>query len=218
VQDFLSRRRFMTSGIAVSAAASLAAVPSVSRSTSSDPLGLKLPLNLALFDTRFPAAHAFARALAIRGVTLAPFDGDVTPVWFEQLDPVWRRYPLTVAGLTTEGALFCLEQLAWDNGMRVAYRGVHTASPEGGTKHVLETSVHRSCDVQGRLSGAQPWPAQVADIIANIDEAVSAFPSDAVDRSQATYRTRSRSDRAPSRLVSWLIAPKNWRAPEPVAG
>jgi hypothetical protein len=218
VQDFLSRRRFMTSGIAVSAAASLAAVPSVSRSTSSDPLGLKLPLNLALFDTRFPAAHAFARALAIRGVTLAPFDGDVTPVWFEQLDPVWRQYPLTVAGLTTEGALFCLEQLAWDNGMRVAYRGVHTASAEGGTKHVLETSVHRSHDVQGRLSGAQPWPTQVADLIANIDEAVSAFPSDAEDRSRATYRTRSRSDRAPSRLVSWLIAPKNWRAPEPAAG
>jgi hypothetical protein len=218
VEDFLSRRRFMTSGIAVSAAASLAAVPSVSRSASSDPLGLKLPLHLALFDTRFPAAHAFARALAIRGVTLAPFDGDVTPVWFEQLDPVWRQYPLTVAGLTTEGALFCLEQLAWDNGMRVAYRGVHTASPGGGTKHVLETSVHRSRDVQGRLSGAQPWPTQVADIIANIDQAVSAFPSDAEDRSRATYRTRSRTDRAPSRLVSWLIAPKNWRAPEPAAG
>lgn len=208
----------MTSGIALSAAASLAAVPSVSRSASSDPLGLKLPLNLALFDTRFPAAHAFARALAIRGVTLAPFDGDVTPVWFEQLDPVWRQYPLTVAGLTTEGALFCLEQLAWDNGMRVAYRGVHSASAEGGTDHVLEASVHRSRDVQGRLSGAQPWPAQVADIIANIDEAVSAFPSDAQNRSRATYRTRSRSDRTASRLVSWLIAPKNWRIPEPTTG
>lgn len=218
MQDFLSRRRFMTSGIAVSAAASLAAVPSVSRSASSDPLGLKLPLHLALFDTRFPAAHAFARALAIRGVTLAPFDGDVTPVWFEQLDPVWRQYPLTVAGLTTEGALFCLEQLAWDNGMRVAYRGVHDASPEGGTKHLLEASVHRPRDVEGRISGAQPWPAQVADLIANIDEAVSAFPSDAEERSRATYQTRSRSDRTPSRLVSWLIAPKNWRAPEPGAG
>ena len=218
MHDFLSRRRFMKSGIAVSAAASLAAVPSVSRATSSDPLGLKLPLHLALFDTRFPAAHAFARALAIRGVTLAPFDGDVTPVWFEQLDPVWRQYPLTVAGLTTEGALFCLEQLAWDNGMRVAYRGIHAASPDGGTDHVLEASVHRSHDVQGRISGAQPWPAQVADIIANIDEAVSAFPSDAASRSQATYRTRSRPDRAPSRLVSWLIAPKNWRVPEPVTG
>jgi hypothetical protein len=218
VQDFLSRRRFMTSGIALSAAASLATVPSVSRSMSSDPLGLKLPIHLALFDTRFSAAHAFARALAIRGVTLAPFDGDVTPVWFEQLDPVWRQYPLTVAGLTTEGALFCLEQLAWDNGMRVAYRGIHATSPEGGTDHLLETSVHRSHDVQGGISGAQPWPAQVADIIANIDEALSAFPSDAQDRSRATYRTRSRTDHAPSRLVSWLIAPKNWRVPEPIAG
>jgi hypothetical protein len=215
--NFFSRRRFMATGIALSAAASLAAVAST-RSAPGDPLGLKLPLDLALYDTRFPAAHAFARALAIRGVNLAPFDGDVTPVWFEQLDPVWRQYPLTVAGLTTEGALFCLEQLAWDNGMRVAYRGIHAASPGGGTDHLLEASVHRSSDVQGRISGAQPWPAQVADIIASIDEPVSAFPSDAQQRSQAVYRTRSRSDQTPSPLVSWLIAPKNWRVSEPIAG
>lgn len=217
MHDSFSRRRFMAGGMAVSAAASLAVVAPVSRAASSDPLGLRLPLHFALFDTRFPAAHAFARALAVRGVTLAPFDGDVTPVWFEQLDPVWRQYPLTVAGLTTEGALFCLEQLAWDNGMRVAYRGLHAASPDGGTDHLLEASAHRSQYVRGRISGAQPWPAQVADIIASIDEPISAFPSEAPQRSRATYRTRSRSDRTPARLVSWLIAPKNWRSPESAA-
>jgi hypothetical protein len=207
----------MATGISVSAAASLAAVAAVSKSAPSDPLGLQLPLNLALFDTRFPAAHGFARALAIRGVALAPFDGDVTPVWFDQLDPVWRHYPLTVAGLTTEGALFCLEQLAWDNGMRVAYRGLHAASPDGGVEHVLEASKQRSKDVHGRLSGAQPWPAQVADLIARIDEPVSAFPSNVAQRSRVTYRTRSRTDNNPTRLASWLIAPKNWRAPEQTA-
>jgi hypothetical protein len=217
MHEVFSRRRFMRTGIAVSAAASLATLASVSRSAPIDPLGLKLPLHLALFDTRFPAAHAFARTLAIRGVPLAPFDGDVTPVWFEQLDPVWRQHPLTVAGLTTEGALFCLEQLAWDNGMRVAYRGLHVASPKGGIEHVLEASAHRSQDVHGRLAGAQPWPAQVADLIASIEEPVSAFPSDAQARSRVTYRTRSRTESNPTRLVSWLIAPKNWRAPEQVA-
>lgn len=214
MHEVFSRRHFMSTGIAISAAASLATVSSVSRSATSDPLGLKLPIHLALFDTRFQAAHAFARTLAIRGVSLAPFDGDITPVWFEQLDPVWRQYPLTVAGLTTEGALFCLEQLAWDNGMRVAYRGMHAASPDGGVEHVLEASAHRSKDVYGRLSGAQPWPAQVADLIASIDEPVSAFPSGVEERSRATYRTRSRSESNPTRLVSWLIAPKNWRGGE----
>jgi hypothetical protein len=217
MHEVFSRRRFMGTGIAVSAAASLAAVASVSRSSPNDPLGLKLPIHLALFDTRFPAAQVFARTLAIRGVPLAPFDGDITPVWFEQLDPVWRQYPLTVAGLTTEGALFCLEQLAWDNGMRVAYRGMHAASPEGGVEHVLEASMHRSQDVHGRLTGALPWPAQVADLIAGIDEPISAFPSSAEERSRASYRTRSRTESNPTRLVSWLIAPKNWRSPEPAA-
>jgi len=212
-----SRRDFMSAGIAVSAAASLASVASVAVSAPGDPLGLHLPLDLpvpvdlALIDTRFPAAHTFARALEMRGVSLAPFDGDVTPVWYEQLDPVWRHAPLTVAGLTTEGALFCLEQLAWDHGMRVAYRGMHVVSPEGGTEHLLETSTHRAQYVNGRLSGPQPWPAQVADLIAGIEQPVSAFPSPVEQRSRANYRTRSRTQNDPTRLVSWLIAPKNSR-------
>ena len=213
MHDYLSRRRFVATGLAVAAAASAAAAASVAGGTPKDPLGLQLPLHLALFDTRFPAAHAFARALAIRGVSLAPYDGDVTPVWFEQLDPVWRQYPMAVAGLTTEGALFCLEQLAWDNGMRVAYRGFHSASPDGGVQHLLESSASRPQDVQGRLSGAEPWPAQVAGLIARIDEPVAAFPSDPQARTRASFRTRSRSEAPAPRLVSWLIAPKNWRSP-----
>lgn len=216
MHDYLTRRRFVATGLAVSAAASVAAAASISGAKPNDALGLKLPLHLALFDTRFPAAHAFARALAIRGVSLAPYDGDVTPVWFHQLDPVWRQYPLAVAGLTTEGALFCLEQLAWDNGMRVAYRGFHDASAEGGVQHLLESSARRPQDVHGRLSGAKPWPAQVAELIASIDEPVAAFPSDPPARSQASYRTRSRTEAKGPRLVSWLIAPKTWQSPPPV--
>lgn len=211
--DYLTRRRFVATGLAVSAAASVAAAASISGGTPNDALGLRLPLHLALFDTRFPAAHVFARALAIRGVSLAPYDGDVTPIWFHQLDPVWRQYPLAVAGLTTEGALFCLEQLAWDNGMRVAYRGFHEASPEGGVEHLLESSSRRPQDVKGRLAGAQPWPAQVAELIASIDEPVAAFPSDLPARTRARYRTRSRTATNEPRLVSWLIAPKTWRSP-----
>jgi len=213
MHDSLTRRRFVAAGLAVSAAASVAAAASLSGGTPNDPLGLSLPLHLALFDTRFPAAHVFARSLAIRGVSLAPYDGDVTPVWFHQLDPVWRRYPLAVAGLTTEGALFCLEQLAWDNGMRVAYRGFHEASPEGGVQHLLESSSRRPQDVRGRLSGAEPWPAQVAELIASIDEPEPAFPSDEPARTRAHYRTRARSETSGPRLVSWLIAPKAWRSP-----
>jgi len=209
----LTRRRFVATGLAVSAAASVAAAASISGGTPNDPLGLSLPLHLALFDTRFPAAHVFARAMAIRGVSLAPYDGDVTPVWFHQLDPVWRRYPLAVTGLTTEGALFCLEQLACDNGMRVAYRGFHEASSEGGVRHLLESSSRRPQDVRGRLSGAEPWPAQVAELIASIDEPEPAFPSDAKARTRAHYRTRSRVEGNGPRLVSWLIAPKAWRSP-----
>ena len=209
MHDYLTRRRFVATGLAVSAAASVAAAASISGRTPNDALGLQLPLHLALSGTRgfLPRTHLHA-LLPFAAYPRAPYDGDVTPVWFHQLDPVWRQYPLAVAGLTTEGALFCLEQLAWDNGMRVAYRGFHEASPEGGVQHLLESSARRPQDVQGRLSGAKPWPTQVAELIASIDEPVAAFPSDPPARSRASYRTRSRTEANGPRLVSWLIAPK----------
>lgn len=210
---YLTRRRFVSAGIAVGAAASVAAAASMSGGSHNDPLGLQLPLHLAIFDTRFPASLTFARTFAVRGVTLAPYDGDVTPVWFEELHPVWRQYPIAVAGLTTEGALFCLEQLAWDNGMRVAYRGFHYASPDGGMEHLLQSPAGRPQDVAGRLAGAEPWPAQVAELIANIAAPAPAFPSNPRARSQATCHTRSGATAATGRLVSWLIAPKKWRSP-----
>ncbi|MBS0367046.1 MAG: hypothetical protein JSR67_14615 [Proteobacteria bacterium] len=215
MHNYISRRQFVAAGLTVAAAASATAAAAVSGERPGDPPGLKLPLHLALFDTRFAAAHAFARALAVRGVSLAPYDGDVTPVWFEQLDPVWRQYPLAVAGLTTEGALFCLEQFAWDNGMRVAYRGIHCAAPGGGVQHLLESSAARPQDVQGRLAGVQPWPAQVAALIAGIDAPAAAFPSEPRSRSSARFHTRSRREAPAPRLVSWLIAPRNWRAAPP---
>jgi len=218
MHDNLSRRRFVATGLSVSAAASVGAAASVSGIPSNHApanctIGLQYPLHLALIDTRFPAAKVFGRTMGLRGVTLARYDGDVTPIWFHKLDPVWRQHPLAVAGLTTEGALFCLEQMAWDYGMRVAYRGFHHGLPDGGVQHLLESSARRPQDVKGRISGLQPWPEDVAELIARIDEPTTAFPSDPQGRSQANYRTRSRSTATEPHLVSWLIAPKNWRSP-----
>jgi len=50
------------------------------------------------------------------------FGGDVTRVWFEALDPVWRKPGFVVAGITGDDVLFVLEQLAWDRGRRVVSR------------------------------------------------------------------------------------------------
>lgn len=204
-----TRRQFI--GTALSAAAltgSIAATAADLRAPARSPLRSALRIHLAIVDSRFAAAHAFGRAMRSRGVRVASFGGDITPIWYYQLDPAWRQRPLVVAGLTTDAVLFCLEQFAWDHGMRVAYRGEHRISADGGVDHILESPSTRPQDVRTELSGLTPWPAQVADLIAGIDEPQPAFPSEADARSRSVRKTRSRPTSEPARLVSWLIAPK----------
>jgi hypothetical protein len=43
--------------------------------------------------------------------TLA-IDGDVTALWRDTLQPLWRERGAVIAGITREPALFCLEHLA----------------------------------------------------------------------------------------------------------
>jgi hypothetical protein len=59
-------------------------------------------------------------------------DGDVTALWYETLDPRWRKPGFVLAGMTGEDSLFVLEQLAWDRGRRVTQRQiVHNAAVDG---------------------------------------------------------------------------------------
>ena len=79
-------------------------------------------LALFLFDRSVHGALLPGRALARRGVAVRSFHGDVGVPWLEVLEPMWRRGPRPVAGITDGGALFCLEQLAWRHGMACALR------------------------------------------------------------------------------------------------
>jgi hypothetical protein len=60
------------------------------------------------------------------------FSGDVTDLWFEVLDPRWRRPGFVLGGITGEDALFVLERLAWDRGRRVTARRELPAQGPGG--------------------------------------------------------------------------------------
>jgi hypothetical protein len=60
-----------------------------------------------------------ARAAAIPAFAT---EGDITALWFEILEPLWRQGKSTVAGVTSPEAIFCLERLAWDHGMRMVFR------------------------------------------------------------------------------------------------
>ena len=203
----VSRRNFVTACLA---GAGIAAALGPHAAGASPAAGHSA-LRFALFDTRFPAAVAFSRAMFQRWVTLAPFHGDVTAVWFEQLDPLWRREPIRVAGLTTPSTLFCLEQMAWDHGLRVAFRGTHEPAPGGGVTHLLEAAGDRQQDLMRGFSEERAWAAQVASHIASISAPVPAFPSRPEARSQTRLLTAAHRYDCETRLVSWLIAPKAGR-------
>ncbi len=78
-----------------------------------------------IFDARFQACRSFADGAARLGCTLQPVRGDVTAVWFNDLQPRWVQRKETVVGMTTVASLLCLEQLAWDQWMRVVARVEH---------------------------------------------------------------------------------------------
>src|SRR5277367_5006992 len=152
--SMIDRRTFINTGLMASAAVMGAVAQSRDLGASSTaPIGAILPLHLAIFDSRFVHCRRFGAAMNTYGVPTAGFHGDVTNLWFAGLDPVWRSRPVSIAGMTTQGVLFCLERLAWDHGMRVVYRGTHRPIAGGGVDHMLESSAKRPHFINNRLSG-----------------------------------------------------------------
>ena len=116
----ISRRKILQRGVAAASLPLLAGWLPIQ--TASARALEHTDLYKVLVDTRFSAARAFGREAQWRGEAVHEFEGDITSVWYEDLHPRWKKSPAAIAGLTAHGALFCLERLSWDVGMRVVYR------------------------------------------------------------------------------------------------
>jgi hypothetical protein len=126
-----NRRQFLLSGLAASAAAAgalpvwRAAAKTAEVPATIGTVARSLNLERFIFDNRFAESVEAARVAAARGVVLAATAGDLTSLWYHDLDLRWKRAPMTLAGMTTRGNLFVLETLAADRGMRVVSRRDH---------------------------------------------------------------------------------------------
>jgi hypothetical protein len=195
-----SRRQFLQG-------ATLAAVPLVAglpRSADAR-AGTSLAYQAVLIDDRHAEARAFGAALAGRGSrVLSVTHGDVTALWLGEIGPAWRRAPVPVAGLTRPPVLFCLEQLAWAQGLRVVFHAEHVVAPSRAASHVVYSCASNTAGLDaGDLAPRGPlWPSQVADIVARFGSTrrdgragpscaglMPALPADA------------------QLLTSWIIAP-----------
>jgi hypothetical protein len=90
-----------------------------------------VPYYKAVFDERFEDACVFATEAIAREIRPAAIRGDITSLFFNDLELRWKQGPVWLTGLTTSASLFCLDLLARDRGMRLRHclvePGIETA-------------------------------------------------------------------------------------------
>ena len=122
-----------------------------------------MPLYKVLYDLRFPESVAFARRAATLGVDVHAIEGDMTRFWYDDLHHRWQRGPAAIAGLTAHGPLFCLERLAWDQGMRVVFRAEHKFAGSTCVAHELNGPIAMLRDTS--RPETNDWAARMADVV-----------------------------------------------------
>ena len=197
-----SRREFLQMGVAALAlpiSARAGAKPPVSSGAAAE--AAPLPLYKAIYDERHASSRAFADEARRLGAAVHGIRGDITDLWFHELDARWRKEPVAIAGLTEHGPLFCLERLSWDHGMRVIYRADHTHRADGYMVHELSGSERMLREAVELSSSGPDWNARMASLLTRC-------PAGRAQASKLTVVTPA-AKRAgdPEHLVSWVIAP-----------
>ena len=159
-----------------------------------------LPFRLIVADRRFPASLAFAAEAARSGARIGLIDGDITRLWYDELDLRWRDDKAVLAGLTGYGAFFYLERLALDRGLRLAFKGEHRLTVSGAVSHAISgDDAVAARDALAPVSG-RAWAAQTARL------AMAA--SGAGPIAVRLNRTTQAEPGQPPLLISWVIAPR----------
>jgi hypothetical protein len=196
-----SRREFLQ--IAGAALALPISARSGAKSAVASPAGAHAaaPLYKVIYDERHASSRAFAAEVARLGAPVHAIKGDITDLWFRDLDARWKKQPVAIAGLTEHGALFCLERLSWDHGMRVVYRADHTYRADGYMEHEFSGSERMLREAVDLSSSGPDWSARVASLLTRC-------PAARAQASKLTVVTpAARQAGDPEHLVSWVIAP-----------
>jgi hypothetical protein len=194
-----NRRQVLQLGIAASV------LPLSARAFLSRPAvpeAAAIPLYRTVYDARFRAARAFAARARMLGARLKRIDGDITDLWYNDLDLRWKQGPVAIAGLTDTSALFCLEHLAWGAGrLRVVYRADHWRHHDGRVMHRMPKQVAAATPPLG--ADPAEWGRRAADLI------VLHRGSERTEAASmgGNASSRASSDTAAEHLVSWIIAP-----------
>ena len=192
-----SRREFLQIGITATAWPLAPAAVRAAGELSVAPL----PLYKVVFDRRFRASVAFAERAQSLGLAVHGIAGDMTRFWYDELYHAWKRGPAAIAGLTAHGPMFCFEQLARDQGMRVVFRAEHTLGT-AGVAHALTgplAMLNESMALNDRGSG---WAACMADVVSHCSRGRAEISSAAAVSSGPELLLEPGAES----LYSWVIA------------
>jgi hypothetical protein len=163
--------------------------------------GTALASGMIVADSRFAASRDFAVEAARTGGRIVWIDGDITDLWYDELDLLWRRERNALSGMTEYGAFFCLERLALDRGLRVVFKGEHRNSASGIVMHTIagpEAIVTH--EVLDAFAG-NCWAARTARM---------AMAACGGGLAATRLQTHVAADlEQPALLISWVLAPKS---------
>ncbi len=115
-----------------------------------------------------PDAISFGQHFAAGGTPVhALAEDEITSLWLGTIRPLWLAGPVAIAGVTQPATLFCLEQLAWSHGLRVAFHAEHVLQADGSTVHQLQRGAAAAGVTATHLARAgATWPTQLAQAMA----------------------------------------------------
>ena len=190
-----TRRTVLQSAVAFSAAPIAPGIVFAGGNRSAADMGI-------LYDHRYQEARAFRLRAAQWDVPITgTLDGDITDFYQNHLRIVWKQKPAALAGLTERPALFLLERLAWDYGLRVVFEARHEYTGGRVWAHHVVCSGMPGLRHQLDAAGAT-WPAVLADQILS-EPAVIAKRAPALSGA-----SMAASLSEPTTLHSWIIAPR----------
>lgn len=197
----MKRRTFLKTSLAGIAAPALCGASGLSLAQSFSEWVGERP-SAVISDARFLTCQRFGAAASAAGIRHLPVSGDITGVWFNHLDPMWRKSQPVIFGMTARQPLFVLERLGWDRGMRVVLRVEHEWLADGRVQHRLEAPTHQLPHVEELLTDASDWSERLARLGANCNWSHQGMCS----ASQA-HAPAAISPATPLPLVTWVMAP-----------
>jgi hypothetical protein len=156
-----------------------------------------------VFDERFTESTMVADFVTPRGVRMHAISDDLTALWYNHLDLAWKRAPVPVAGMTSEGALFYLERLAWKHRMRLIFRARHDIPANGTVRHELSGTPALLARFARSGTTQRQWARTLGHCLTRCEPVVGKYP-----KSKRVLKSEAKSERDIA-LVSWILAASN---------